>query len=158
MRLTAPLGHVVAFPPRERSLSLLPYPSGLLVCEAADCAGLFKLVLVLPAPRREVRRDHEIEDVVSGVEPDGRAAQRFLEVDIPAKEAPVGCAPQGPEGMGRAGTRQHQHRVVPPDAITDLPDDAESFSEGPRTIDRRSVRWVQRLLDLRPCRQEEGDA
>ncbi len=53
---------------RDGPQRLLPHGLGLLRREAAEANRLGELVLVLPAPGREVGLDHDVEHVVGGVE------------------------------------------------------------------------------------------
>ncbi len=143
------LGRKAIHVPRGRRSPSCP-PIGSLRLrwgEAADADRVRELVLVLPAPGGEVGLDHEIEDMIFRIEPDWCARERLLEVHVPRAERPIGSVPERPVRVRRAGTGKHEHGVVAPASLAELPVEGEPLAVRERPADLRAVASLHGLLD-----------
>src|SRR4051794_13490460 len=86
---------------------------GLILREAtlAD-ANVEQLVVLQLEPAVGV--DDEVELEILRVEAVGAAAERLLEVDVPARERALGAFPEGVDGVGLARALQHERPVTAP--------------------------------------------
>ena len=99
-------------------------PSARMACasssgEPAEADGLLELVLVLPRPA-SVRLDADVQHQIVGLVPEGRAAQRLLEIDVPAREL-ASLVPEDVHAMRPPPWDQRQLAGRVPDVVVQLP-------------------------------------
>jgi hypothetical protein len=87
-----------------------------------------EVILALPAPRA-VGRDHDVECLVAHVEPDRRAAERHLEVDVPPCELPRRRVPEEVERVRSRERGQVEAVPVAPDGVLERPVDVAEVGD-----------------------------